>query len=491
MSSQKTNRSTRRLSDVARHVCVPSGIETTAWPGVEARASEMGIFFDDWQAQLGALMLAKRHTGKYAAGVGGACISIPRQAGKTYLVGWTVFALCSLHAGMTVIWTAHHTRTTNETFDSMRSMASKPQASGLVASVRATNGQQAIEFTNGSRILFGARESGFGRGFAMVDVLVFDEAQILTENAMSDMVPATNAAPNGLVLMMGTPPRPKDPGEAFSVRREAALKGDPDTMFVEFSADDDVDPASWGGLVDFAQVEKANPSFPVRTSGEAVRRLYSALSPDSFRREALGVWDVESDAHALPVDVWDTLQVPDDTPLAGSLCFGVKFALDGSHVALAVASKLEAGGCVVDAVRVAEASEGIAWLVDFLADPDRRKRTAQIVVEGKAGTGYLLDRLRAERVPKRVIIKPTMDQAITAHAMLLDAVKQATVHHYGQTELTRQVGTVSRRKIGSQGGFGWQAPDGDTCALLDAVTIAFWAQMTTKRRPGATKGVIL
>ncbi|MUP49193.1 terminase, partial [Veillonellaceae bacterium M2-8] len=84
--------------------------------------------------------------------------------------------------------------------------------SGLVASVRATNGQQAIEFTNGSRILFGARESGFGRGFAMVDVIVFDEAQILTENALSDMVPATNAAPNGLVLMMGTPPRPKDPG---------------------------------------------------------------------------------------------------------------------------------------------------------------------------------------------------------------------------------------------------------------------------------------
>ena len=33
-----------------------------------------------------------------------------------------------------------------------------------------------------------------------------DEAQILTEKAMEDMVPATNAAPNGLVLMMGTPP---------------------------------------------------------------------------------------------------------------------------------------------------------------------------------------------------------------------------------------------------------------------------------------------
>ena len=47
MSSQKTNRSTRRLSDVARHVCVPAGIETTAWPGVEARKWDIdGVIFN-------------------------------------------------------------------------------------------------------------------------------------------------------------------------------------------------------------------------------------------------------------------------------------------------------------------------------------------------------------------------------------------------------------------------------------------------------------
>src|SRR5690625_5963829 len=83
-------------------------------------------------------------------------------------------------------------------------------------------GTDDCEFANGSRLLFGAREHGFGRGFAKVDVLVLDEAQILTEKAMEDMVPATIAAPNGLVLMMGTPPRPADPGEVFTSRREAA-----------------------------------------------------------------------------------------------------------------------------------------------------------------------------------------------------------------------------------------------------------------------------
>ena len=122
-------------------------------------------------------------------------------------------------------------------------MAERASVKPFVETVRRANGEQMIEFKNGSRILFGARESGFGRGFAKVDVLIFDEAQILTEKAMEDMVPATNAAPNGLVFMIGTPPRPSDPGEVFSMRREAALSGDdPDVMYVELSAEKNANP---------------------------------------------------------------------------------------------------------------------------------------------------------------------------------------------------------------------------------------------------------
>ena len=124
-------------------------------------------------------------------------------------------------------------------------MAEKPSVKPYIAhnGVRRANGEQSITFANGSRILFGARESGFGRGFAKVDVLIFDEAQILSEKAMEDMVPATNAAPNGLVFLIGTPPRPTDPGEVFTMRREAALSGDDsDVMYVEFSADESAGP---------------------------------------------------------------------------------------------------------------------------------------------------------------------------------------------------------------------------------------------------------
>jgi phage terminase large subunit-like protein len=91
--------STPRLSEVARHVVIPSGIVTTAWPRVVAQCSEMGVEFDSWQHGIGAIALGKREDGKYAATVGGIVLSIPRQVGKTFLVGMIIIALCVLHPG--------------------------------------------------------------------------------------------------------------------------------------------------------------------------------------------------------------------------------------------------------------------------------------------------------------------------------------------------------------------------------------------------------
>src|SRR5699024_9079040 len=212
------------------------------------------------------------------------------QVGKTYTFGVLIFALCIMNPETLVLWSAHRTKTHNETFRDMDAFAKRKGVRPYVERVLTGSNSEAIEFINGSRIHFGARDHGFGRGFAKVDIVVLDEAQILTEKTMEDMVPATNAAPNGLVLLMGTPPRPGDPGEVFTNRREAALSGDDeDTLYVEMSADRDANPD------DREQWKKANPSFPHRTSETAILRMRKLLgSVDSFLREGLGVWLEES-----------------------------------------------------------------------------------------------------------------------------------------------------------------------------------------------------
>ena len=472
-----TRHSGSKLSDLARHLILPEGIESTAWPSVAVQLERMGMPLDGWQRGFVSAALGKRADGLYAAGVGGVVASIPRQVGKTYTVGALAFALAMLTPDTLIMWTAHRSRTHAETFTSMAGMADRPGIKHSVDAVRKANGEQEIRFKNGSRILFGAREQGFGRGFAKVDVLIFDEAQILTEKAMEDMVPATNAAPNGLVFMIGTPPRPSDPGEVFTLRREAALSGDdPDVMYVELSADPQANPD------DRAQWRKANPSYPHRTGEGAILRMRRLLgSTESFRREGLGIWDERQQGRrAFGPGLWAGRR--GEAPSGGVKCFGVKFTPDGSHVALAGAVRGRDGAVHVEAIRQAPMSEGTQWLVDYLVE--RKAGFALVAVDGRAGAGYLVNALRGEGLGKLQILAPTTDQAVTAHSMLDRAVTQGEVTHSGQPELDGQAESAIRRKIGSSGGFGWDTEvEGETVALLDAVTLAHYAAKTTKRDP--------
>ena len=75
--------SERKLSDVAKHLVVPSGIKTTGYPTVEAQCRKMSVQHDPWQKGLARAILAKRANGLYAADIGGVRISICRQVGKT------------------------------------------------------------------------------------------------------------------------------------------------------------------------------------------------------------------------------------------------------------------------------------------------------------------------------------------------------------------------------------------------------------------------
>ena len=110
MPTPTTKSSTRRLSEVARHLVIPEGIVTTGWPAVEGRCSEWGDRFEEYQRGLGRAVLGKRSSGKYAATVGGVTLSVARQVFKTFMVGRIVFALCTLFPATKVIWTAHRAR---------------------------------------------------------------------------------------------------------------------------------------------------------------------------------------------------------------------------------------------------------------------------------------------------------------------------------------------------------------------------------------------
>lgn len=432
--------------------------------------ARLGLRFDLWQDGAGRLITAKRSDGLYAADT--VVVSIPRQVGKTYLIGAIVFALCIIFPGLTVVWTAHRFKTAKETFLAMAAMAGRRRVAPHIEDVFRGAGDQAVIFKNGSRVLFGARERGFGRGFADVDVLVLDEAQILTESAMEDMTPATNVASNPLIILTGTPPRPKDPGEVFTLMRQESIDGESDgTLYIEFSADRDADP------LDREQWRRANPSFPHRTSERAILRMWKNLGAQSFGREALGIWD-EFSAHRRVVtrSRWDDLidVGPDDGVRPDAL------GVDASHARRFSVSACWRGEADAHGEEVWSGSDEdqvFDWLIA------RTNRRMPVVIDHYSPAASLVPRLK--QAGRKVKVTGSGDMA-KACGLWLGEVEAGRLTHADQGALNDAVEAAKKRAIGKAGGWGWDRRDENSnIAPLVSHTLArFGVELVPRRRDG-------
>lgn len=471
--AQGTDR--RRLSEVARHVVAPAGIVASEWPAVRETCRRLGWGFDGWQDGAGMLALGLRADGEYAADT--TVFSIPRQVGKTYLIGCIIFALCLMKPGLRVIWTAQVKDTALETFGKFLELASSPRVGPHIRATPQGKGDEAILFNNGSSIEFGARESGFGRGRTDVDVIVFDEGQHLSNNALENLGAAQNVAVNPLCFVMGTPPRPQDKGEWFSLLRQEALDGDSDgTLYIEFSADRDADP------MDREQWRKANPSFPHRTSERAMLRLRKKLkNPDSWRREALGVWDeITKQFSPIPGALWseqvDVGPGPESRPAA--------LAVDMSHD-----RQISVAACWLELEDMAHAEEVWAGfdsdaVVEWIVAAAGRRTT--VVVDGASPAASLAPILRARKV--KVLITNAGDMA-KACGQLVDKLGLGRLTHADQEAVNDAREGARKRAIGTAGGWGYDRRDESVnIAPLVALTLALFGALASRRQTTGSNG---
>lgn len=460
----------------ARHVVVPEGIVATAWPRVKATCRNVGWRFDPWQDAVGRLILAKKDGGKWASDL--SLMAIPRQVGKSYLLGCIIFAMCLLHPKLRVIWTSHHTATTEEMYEAMKDLAQYKRVAPHVAKCIALQGSRwRIQFRNGSRIDFGARSQGFGRGKAKVGVLVLDEFQHITSRALANLAPTTNQADNPLILCAGTPPAPEVSGEAFTMRRTAALDGlSSDSLYIEFSADRDAEPD------DRKQWAKANPSFPKRTPERAFLLMRKILEEDDFRREALGIWD-EFSKHQQVVDksVWRSLVDigPPDSAKPDAL------AVDMSHERL-----ISIGACWIesDSAHVeevwagADPNEAMNWIVE------RAGRRIPVLIDGMSPAAALIADLKARGVSVK---QTTAGDMAKACGMFEDRAKAELLTHADQERINTALEGARKRLIRDAGGWGWDRRD-PTAAIypIVAVTLALLGAVSNRPKRTNTSGRI-
>lgn len=473
-----TRPGTTRLSEVARHVVKPSGITSTGWPAVrETCRVKLGITFDEWQDGAGKLILAKRDDGKLAAMIGGAGMSLPRQVGKTYLLAGMIFGLCINTPGLLVIWSAHHARTHGETFLSMQAFANRAKVKPHIQQVYTGSGDEEIRFVNGSRILFGARERGFGRGIPGVDVLVMDEAQILSDKALENMLATLNTSQFGLALYVGTPPKPDDNAEAFTRMRTEALSGESDDLvWIEFGADDDADPD------DRKQLVKANPSFPHRTPWESIQRLRRKLTIDGFLREGLGIWPPTGTGLIAP-DVWASLTDPDSAP-KDPVSFAVYVNRAQTAAAIGVAGYREDGRVHVGIIpAVAGRADvttmtGTAWIPDRIKDLADKWSPCAVVIDEKSAAGALVDDIQSLGVE---VTTTTASAMAAACQKFYGLVNEDGLRHGGSAELAASVCAGKPRDLLDS--WAWDRKDRNSdITQLVAVTLALHGLVVNGRQ---------
>jgi len=455
----------------ARRLVLPDGIVATGFPSVEATCAELGIRFDSWQRELLRCILAKRSDGDYAADT--VAMSIPRQVGKTFMVGAVVFADSIIHPGTTTIWTAHRFKVSRETFDELRGWATSPALAAHIDPDDITTGagNECITFRNGSRIVFAARERGAVRGFTKVRRLVLDEAQILTESALSDMVPTTNQAANPQIILMGTPPKPGDPSEVFtSMRREAMEGTSEDALWAEFGAEPGSDPD------DRDAWREANPSYPKRTKTRAIQRMKRLLGEDGFRREALGIWDDDAGVCAISPEAWSMLEDADGerpSPVA----FAVEVSPDRKWGSIHLAGRRPDGSRFVQMV---ESERGTAWVKDRVADLAAKWRPVAVAINPAGQAGSLLPALQS--ISKLPVVTVAGRDLSAACGMFADAVADGSLGHAGQTVLSVAVGAARWRHVGDARQF-TAADRSVDIAPLWGVTLALFALERAAKSP--------
>lgn len=429
-----------------------------------------GLNLDPWQSDVLSDWMAIAPNKKWMCRTCGG--SVPRQNGKTGLVQGRAEAGMMMYNEQ-VIYTAHLQKTATETFEEMAVFFDSPKIKPYVKDIKTALGREQIILKSGARIKFLARTRNGGRG-QHGDLLIFDEAQELDENAQASFIPAISASKNPQVVYVGTPPDPTAPGVVFRGIREKALNGETKRMaWFEYSVDE------IGDVSDAERWAATNPALGRRILLSTIEGELEQMPPDTFARERLGWWAPiieHKEEMAIDAAVWDECRSNELKP-NGKTAYGVKFSADGAEVALCGAVLQTDGPARISLIDKRPTGYGIQWLADWLNA--RYGRACCVVIDGRNGVDVLIDKISGTWRTKGSVVRPYAKDIIAAVSTLTGALNERTVTWYAGQELLRDSAVTStKRKIGGGWGFG-----GENAIPIEACALALWGAKTSKRDP--------
>lgn len=474
---------TNSVSDARQDVVQPrvSTVPACAWSEADDAAflsSSYGLTPDGWQMIPLEGLLARREDNKFAASRVG--ISVPRQNGKNGIIEIReLYGMVAL--GEKFLHTAHEVKTARKAFLRLATFFENPreypELAALVKEIRRTNGQEAIVLHNGGSVEFVARTKGSGRGFT-VDVLVFDEAQELSDETLAALLPTVSAAPlgNPQQIYAGTPPSGNMAGEVFTRIRNAGLAGsDPRLAWYEWSAERGSD------FDDYDVWRQANPALGIRLDEETILGERTALDDASFGRERLGMWEDEVSFSVISPEEWGLCADEMSEPHT-NIVLAIDVSPDRSQTSVAVAGEREDG---LYHVEVIENRSGVGWVVSRVVDIARRQRIRTVVIDGASPAASLIEGLRKHHVN---VVTTSSREMAAACGEFYDAVMEQRLAHLDDPRTNAALSRARKRRLGDA--WAWNRADsGSDITPVVAVTLALWGSQSSrvkrKKRAGS------
>lgn len=484
---------------------------------------------------------------------------LSRQNGKNSCLEVRELAGLFVLSERMIIHTAHEFKAATEHFRRVRdTVTSYDDLRKQVKSIVTSHGEEAIELRPAPALVFGpggrqvrksvaprlrflARSRGSGRSFT-ADLVVYDEAMILSDEVVGASLPTMSAVPNPQVYYTASAGY-QDSVQLGSVRRRVQ-RGDSSLMGAEWSItphgdlcprdeirgrksnryitcarhDDRDDPRAWA---------KANPALGRRISVTHVAHEMNTMAMATFDRERLGVGDWPTEDAAWSVvseEQWAACALPDPGGATRPVVFA--FDIDPDMISATIAACWERPPDITQRLSEDEAMiasmqasvitglplaapahpggrapgrpvveiprgcsrEGTAWIVPRLLELRRKWRPAAIIAPKNGPAAGLVD--DAVNAGLDITWASSADEAV-AFALFVARVRAkdasgkplARLIHLGREEapgLWASVASAETRDVGD-GGRAWCRRDSEAdITPVTACTLALWG--LNKRR---------